>query len=219
MENKSFEKSKGKEHLDKGFLEELKHKIWSTKGTRFTADRRLKTISKYSTYCINFLSAYLTIFGLISVYNLYNESKIEQNVIAFAITGFSLLVLVFSIIESSENYLLKAKNFHDCALDLSDLYNELQNFKAYEENATDEIKRNFCQDLQKKYQNVLRKYDNHHPIDNEFFKLKHPDYYKTKWYEFVIIKLKYFYYTRFIYLLLIILPAIYLFRIVCKAMQ
>ena len=73
----------------------------------------------------------------------------------------------------------------------------------------------YC-DLQKKYQNVLRKYDNHHPIDNEFFKLKHPDYYKTKWYEFVIIKLKYFYYTRFIYLLLIILPAIYLFRISIK---
>ena len=95
---KKFEKSKSKEHLDKGFLEELKHKIWSTKGTRFTADNRLKTISKYSTYCINFLSVYLTIFGLISVYNLYNDIKIAENVMAFAITGFSLLVLVFSII-------------------------------------------------------------------------------------------------------------------------
>lgn len=219
MNKNSFEKTKGKEHLDKGFLEELKHKIWSTKGTRFTADTRLKTISKYSTYCINFLSVYLTIFGLISVYNLYNETKIEQNVIAFAITGFSLLVLVFSIIESSENYLLKAKNFHDCALDLSDLYNELQNFKAYNEDAAEENKRIFCDDLQKRYQNVLRKYENHHPIDNEFFKLKHPDFYETKWYNYIYIKFKYFYYTRLVYLILIILPSIYLFNIISKAMQ
>ena len=50
METKSFEKGKGKEHLDKKFLEELKHKIWSTKGTRFTADERLK---KQSKLCID----------------------------------------------------------------------------------------------------------------------------------------------------------------------
>jgi hypothetical protein len=38
----SFEKGEGKEHLDKDFLEELKHKIWSTKGSRFRADIRMK---------------------------------------------------------------------------------------------------------------------------------------------------------------------------------
>lgn len=71
---KSFEKEKekGKEHLDKDFLEELKHKMLSTKGTRFAVDNRLKLIARNSTLGISFLSAYLIIFGLVSLYNLYN---------------------------------------------------------------------------------------------------------------------------------------------------
>ena len=69
MSKKTFEKEKGKEHLDKKFLEELKHKSWSTKGTRFTADNRLKIIANYSNLSLSFLSAYFIIFGLVAVYN------------------------------------------------------------------------------------------------------------------------------------------------------
>lgn len=123
MSEKSFEKIKGKEHLDKDFLEELKHKIWATKSTRFSANNRLKIINKYSILSISFLSAYLIIFGLASVYNIYNPTSFNSNVLAFTITALSVLVLVFSLIENAQNYSVRAKNFHDCALDLADLYN------------------------------------------------------------------------------------------------
>lgn len=211
---KSFEKGKGKEHLDKDFLEELKHKIWSTKGTRFTADSRLKTTAKYSTLSISFLSAYLIIFGLVSVYNLYNPNAINPNIIAFTITALSILVLVFSLIENAQNYPVKAKNFHDCALDLADLYNELQNYKSYAVDASENDKLEFCNNLQKEYQNILRRYDNHDPIDNRFFRIKHPDYYQIEWHEWIWTPLIYFVNTRLIYLALMLIPGIILYFLV-----
>lgn len=210
---KSFEKGRGKEHLDKDFLEELKHKIWSTKGTRFAADNRFRTIAKYSTLGISFLSAYLIIFGLVSVYNLYNPEVINPNVIAFTITALSILVLILSLIENAKNYPVKAKNFHDCALDLADLYNELQNFKSYEKDASEKVKWGFCENLQKKYQNILRRYENHHPIDNKKFKLNHPDYYEIKWFEKISVSILYFIYTKLIYLSMVIIPGVILFII------
>lgn len=212
----SFKKGKGKKHLDKDFLEELKHKIWSTKGTRFTADSRLKTIAKYSTLSISFLSAYLIIFGLVSVYNLYNPNAIDANVIAFTITALSILVLVFSLLENAQNYPVKAKNFHDCALDLADLYNELQNYKSYEKDASESDKLEFCKKLQKEYQSILRRYENHDPIDNKFFRIKHPDYYQIKWYEWIRTPTIYFIKTRLIYLTTILIPGIILYNLIEK---
>ena len=211
MENKGFEKGKGKEHLDKKFLEELKHKIWSTKGTRFTADERLKKQSKLSTLSISFLSAYLIIFGLVSVYNLLGKIQIDLNLFAFSITALSILLLVFSLVENNQNYVIRAKSFHDCALDLSDLYNELQNFKSYKDNTSDEEKMNFCEMLQSKYQLVLRKYENHDPIDNAKFRLNHPDYYNIKWQEYLITPVGYFIKTKLVYLIIITLPTVLLY--------
>jgi len=204
----SFEKGAGKEHLDKDFLEELKHKIWSTKGTRFTADNRLKTILKYSNLSNSFLSGYLIIFGLISVYNLSNENIVSANILAFSITAISILSLVFSLIESGNTYTLKAKNFHDCALELSDLYNELQIFKTYKkEIASLDETMIFTEQLQKKYQSILEKYENHLPIDNALFKVKHSDYYKkTTALQKITVHINYFYITRFWYLIMIFLP-------------
>lgn len=211
---KVFEKEKGKEHLDKDFLEELKHKIWSTKGTRFVANSRLKTISKYSTLSISFLSAYLIIFGLVSVYNLYGPQTINPDVIAFTITALSILVLVFSLIENGQNYPVKAKNFHDCALDLSDLYNELQSFKSYKKDSSLDDKLDFCIRLQKEYQNILRRYDNHDRIDNHQFRINHPDYYKIRWHEWITIPAHYFVKTKIIYLFMILVPGVILYFLI-----
>jgi hypothetical protein len=214
METKSFEKGKGKEHLDKKFLEELKHKIWSTKGTRFTADERLKKQSKLSMLSISFLSAYLIIFGLVSFYNLLGKIQIDLNLLAFSITALSILLLVFSLVENSQNYIIKAKSFHDCALDLSDLYNELQNYKSYKDFSIDEEKMKFCETLQAKYQIVLRKYENHDPIDNAMFRLNHPDYYTIKWQEYIITPFNYFIKTKLIYLSIMILPTLLLCNLI-----
>ncbi|WBX72007.1 SLATT domain-containing protein [Tenacibaculum retecalamus] len=180
---KSFEKPEGKRHLDKNFSEELKHKLWSTKGIRFYASDRLKGLSKTSNICSSVLSVYLIIFGLLSVYNIYNPSKQNENLFAFSITAISIGLLIFSIFESSQNYLVKAEKFHDCSLYIADLYNELQNFKSYQTESTDTEILDFCSKLQIKCQNILRRYNNHSQLDTYKFRADNMEYYKyLKWY-------------------------------------
>ncbi|GAA4327216.1 hypothetical protein GCM10023115_24940 [Pontixanthobacter gangjinensis] len=217
MTSKKFEKPEGKEHLDKDFLEELKHKIWSTKGTRFTADNRLKKIDKLSNLCINILSVYLIIFGLLSVYNIYNPNQASENLFAFSLTATSILLLLFSVFENSQNYPVKAKNFHDCALDLADLYNELQTFKTYKKDVGNLEKMQFCEDLQSRYQNILRRYENHKPIDSKMFKSNHMDYYKNlnNWFWFRT-NIEYIFKTKFIYIGAIIVPGLILAKIILR---
>ncbi|WP_372644920.1 SLATT domain-containing protein [Ancylomarina sp.] len=212
-----FKKPKGKSHLDKDFLEELKHKLWSTRGSRFQASDRLKTRNKYSVLSVSLLSAYLIIFGLLSVYNLYNPETISENLIPFTITSLSIFLLVFSLFENSKEYSHKAIQFHDCALEIARLYNELQNFKSYNDEATIKDKKEFSFNLQCKYQSILEKYENHLQIDNKIFKSEHRDYYDDiKWYQVVNYRIEYFFKTYFLYLISIVLPGIVLSYIMLK---
>lgn len=214
---KSFSKPEGKEHLDKDFLEELKHKMWATKGIRFYASNRLKSLSKISNICTSVLSVYLIIFGLLSVYNIYNPSEQTKNLFAFSMTAISIALLVFSVFENSQNYLVKAEKFHDCSLDIADLYNELQNFKTYKSKSNDNEKLEYCNDLQARYQNILRRYENHSKLDTQKFRIDNMDYYKyLKRYDWLNTQLIYFYKTKFIYLLAMIIPGIILVYLIIK---
>jgi hypothetical protein len=207
----------GKSHLDKDFLEELKHKLWSTKGSRFRASERLNTKSKYSLLSISILSAYLIIFGLLSVYNLYNVKGFSENLIPFTITSVSIFLLVFSLFESSKNYAVRAIQFHDCALEISRLYNALQTFKSYDKDASQTEKREFSRDMQEKYQTILEKYENHIQIDNKIFKLGHRDYYaEIKWWHVIEYRVRDIFGTYFLYFAALIGPGIILTYIILK---
>ncbi|WP_407660170.1 SLATT domain-containing protein [Marinifilum fragile] len=214
---KSFKKPKGKSHLDKDFLEELKHKIWSTRGSRFQAADRLNAKNKYSLLSTSFLSAYLIIFGLLSVYDLYNISKVSDNIIPFTITSLSIFLLIFTLFENSKNYTKRAIDYHNCALELARLYNELQCFKSYNAECEKEDKKSFSMNIQNRYQSILEQYDNHLQIDNKIFKLQHLDYYDhIKWHNVVYIKISYFIQTYFWYIVSIFTPAIFLVYILLK---
>ena len=217
---KSFDKPEGKKHLDKDFLEELKHKLWATKGIRFYANSRLKGISKISNICTSVLSVYLIVFGFLSVYNIYNPSEQNENLFAFSMTAISIILLVFSIFENSQNYLVKAKELHDCSLDIADLYNELQNFKSYQIKNSDKDKMAFCNDLQIKYQNILRRYENHDKLDTQKFRADNTDYYKyLKWDYWWRVQFIYFFRTKFIYLLGMVIPGLILAYLIMKNIE
>ncbi|RMZ58820.1 SLATT domain-containing protein [Chryseobacterium nematophagum] len=164
-----------KEYLEKSFLEELNYKIWSTKGARFEADKRLTIISKTSNISLSILSAYLIIAGLISVYNI--NSNIKLDVINYVITALSIILLVLSQYENSQNYNLRAKDFHSCSLELSHLYNQLRIFKTLSPNVSEYEKKNFATKLSNEYQIILSKYENHLSIDYDNFKINHKEYF------------------------------------------
>ena len=75
-----------RDYLNKTFLEELNYKIWTTKGSRFNASSRLERIGKLSNLTMNMISVYLTIAGLLSVYNI-NSNIINDNLLAYFITS------------------------------------------------------------------------------------------------------------------------------------
>jgi len=167
---------KSKEYLDKTFLEELNHKIWCTKGTRFNADSRFKKKSKLSNISVSILSAYLIIASLFSVYNVNQNS--DENIISYLVTALSILLLVVSMHENNQDYKLRAFNFHSCGLELAEIYNRLRTFKTLEGEKSESEISDFCFEINNKYQSILNKYDNHDDIDYDTFRIKNLDYFE-----------------------------------------
>lgn len=206
-EKSIFEGSK--KYLEKSFLEELNYKIWSTKGARFEADKRLRIKAKWSNISLSFLSAYLIIAGLISVYNIHSNIKIQ--IINYIVTALSIILLVLSQYENYQNYSLRAKEFHKCGLELSTLYNKLRIFKTLNFNCTEEERNRFAVKLSKKYQNILKSYDNHSAIDYENFKNNHKEYFKEDVLSIFYLLLKNLVERYLFYLVIIISPVIFYF--------
>lgn len=196
-----------RDYLNKTFLEELNYKIWTTKGCRFNASSRLIKTGKLSNLAINMISVYLTIAGLLTVYNI-NSNIIDDNLLAYLITSLSILALVFGQIESSKDYTLKAKEFHNCGLELSEIYNKLRIFKTLEENPSQERRSQFTEEISNSYQKVLEKYDNHLQIDNKIFKTKTAKYHELGFWKIVMYNFQYYLYSYFLYHFLIIIPAL-----------
>lgn len=199
--------SGSKEYLEKSFIEELNYKIWSTKGARFEADKRLTNISKISNISLSILSSYLIIASLISVYNLSKDS--DTNLLSYVITALSIIVLVLTQYENSQDYKLRAKEFHNCGLELSVLYNKLRIYKTLHTNHTEIEARNFASDLSSEYQAILAKYENHRPIDYSNFMISHRNYFvELTNFDAFKIKVSNFFIKYGWYSLVIILPAI-----------
>ena len=200
MEGKTY-----KDYLDKTFLEELNYKIWSTKGSRFNASTRLTKISRLSNLSISILSVYLTAVGLLSVYNI-SFNTLDSNLIAYSITCLSILILVFGQIENAKDFTMKAKEFHNCGLELSKIYNDLRIFKTLTEDQTIANKEKFTKEISEAYQRVLERHENHLQIDNDLFKTKTAKYHLLSKYDIYKIKFNYYIRTVFLYHFLIISP-------------
>ena len=213
----SLEKKKShKDYLDKTFIEELNYKIWSTKGSRFNANKRLLKIADLSNLCTSMLSVYLIAVGLLSVYNIYSAENIDENLIAYSITCLSILLLVFGQIENAKDFSTKAKQFHNCGLELSSLYNDLRIFKTLTDKPNLKEKREFAEKISGKYERILERHENHHPIDHNMFKATKAEYHELNDWSVFKIKADYYLKTSLIYHVLIVLPPIIIIGLLIK---
>ncbi|WP_062056482.1 SLATT domain-containing protein [Sediminicola sp. YIK13] len=212
-----MEKEKSyKDYLDKTFLEELNYKIWSTKGSRFNANKRLLKVADLSNLCLSMLSVYLIAVGLLSVYNIYSTDAIDENLIAYSITCLSIILLVFGQIENAKDFSTKAKQFHTCGLELSKIYNDLRIFKTLNEKPKLSDKKEFAETLSDKYERILERHENHQPIDHNMFRASKADYHELSKIGVFKIKTDYYIKTRLIYHVLIILPPIIIIGLLIK---
>lgn len=165
-----------KAYLEKSFLEELSLKVWTTKGARFQADQRLRAKARMSSISMSILSAYLIIAGLISVY-VGSHASINFQLINYFVTALSIVLLVLSQYENSQDYKLRAEKLHKCGLDISEIYNEIRIFKTLVPTPSNEITKIFCENVAPRYQAILSKYENHMPIDYAMFKTTQRHYF------------------------------------------
>ncbi|MCF3110916.1 SLATT domain-containing protein [Niabella sp. CC-SYL272] len=202
----------GQLYLDKDFSVELNYKFWTTKGARFVASHRLKKMNRLSSYSIGFLSGYLIIVGLLSVFKIETKVVITPDQLAFISTGLSILILVFSQLEGANDYRLRAEKHHDCALEIGDLYNKLRSLKTSSKTAEEVNK--LSEQLSEEYSIVLKKYENHHFIDFLKFQTTKNDYFKLSKVDILFVNLRYYFSSIFLYHFLIIVPPILIYLMV-----
>lgn len=194
-------------YLLKDFEVELNYKLWSTKGTRFSASYRNYILNKLSSKSIGFLSAYLIIVNLVNIYGLsFWKISLTNESVAFISTAISILILLFSQLENSENFILNSERFHNCALDIAELYNRLRFLKSFGDDV--EVKKVELRKISDEYDLILKKYENHLPIDYKVFQLTKPEYFELNRIKCLWIRVKFYLQIKFKYHVLIFGPIV-----------
>jgi len=155
------------------FAVELLHRIWTTKGARFNAHRRFRTQGQLSIHTISWLSAYVFVATLATIYPGLNLSEAHSHLITFITSALAVLILVLSVLEGGKEYALKSERLHQCAIQLSGLYDEI---KQWVENSTSlDTDHVFLAEAAKKYEDILmRTSENHETIDYDYFLSQYP---------------------------------------------
>jgi hypothetical protein len=118
--------------LNRPYKEELEGWLYNTKSIRFSAHERCLRQNKWSNISLGLMSCYLIIINLAPLYILQIGNDLSSNIISFYNTALSILILLFSQLENSNEFKLKAEKFHTCSLEISELYRELKQFKIVE---------------------------------------------------------------------------------------
>ncbi|GAA4498959.1 SLATT domain-containing protein [Pseudaeromonas paramecii] len=166
------------------FDKQLNYNLWSTSRTRYIAARRLRSKDARSSKAIAFLSAYMIIFTLSDYLFLSHLKGYNGSYILFLNVTFSLLILIFSQLESSASYGVRAVKFHECGLEISRLYKMLRRLKSrYEGHEKDDAFYKQVEAIDDEYDQVLKNYENHELMDFELFKSNYPNYedHKLNW--------------------------------------
>lgn len=204
-------------YLQKDFEVELNYKLWTTKGARFAASHRTETLQRLSSQCVGYLSAYLIIVGLVNVYGLkFWMITLTDNQVNFSSVSLSVLILLFSQLESAESFVLKSDRYHNCALDIAELYNDLRYNKTYENTNPD--KRMILHGISEKYDKILKRYENHKPIDYKKFQMTKPEYFKISWPLLLLFRMEYYWRVYFKYHLFMFGPVVIFLLVNLKRM-
>ena len=181
----------------------MNYKLWITKGARFKASERNNLGDNLSSQTIGYLSAYLIIFNLVNVYDISFLEKFTNDQLGFISTTLSILILLYSQFESAKKHSIKSEKFHQCSLEIAELYNELRMVKTFENiyNREDRIRK-----ISERYDEILKKYENHSPIDLADFRRTKPKYFELNWFGKTWIRIKKFFLVRFKYHLMIYGP-------------
>lgn len=113
--------------------------------------------------------------------------------------------------ESSSNYTLKAHKFHECGLEINSLYKRLRKLKSkYTNKEKDDEFWTQVEDIDDKYDLILKRFENHDDIDSKLFRVSYPNYpdHNIGPAKIFFIKLKHYVTTKMLYHLMIYIPPV-----------
>ncbi len=185
-------------------FENLLNKIWTTRGCRFQAHKRLNEVNNWSTWTVNILTVYIISLSILSLNPPTSYSFLSGKTGSIFMICISIAILLISVLEHSKSYKLRADTMHRCAKELSSTYNEICQIR--DGIITSQIPERLIE-IGNKYQAIIDKYDdNHTDLDyTKFQATNSPDFKLTTFQKFKI-ELKYFFLVKGIYILLIIAP-------------
>jgi len=194
-------------------IESAYQRIWKTRGARFIAHSNYLAQNKCSNFTVAILSVYIIVLSCYFISPTL-KAKFNQDELNLVILAASLLTLVFSQIESSKDYKLKADKLHRNAMELSEIYDEMQSvyFSADPLN----VKQSKTDQILNKYNQLVQKCDeNHNSYDYEMFELRNRKELKIKRNCLEVFVLNIYYYIRIrIYFFLWIITPLLVFALV-----
>jgi hypothetical protein len=149
------------------YAKELCSRMWITKGSRYNAYRRYEWKHRLSLTSISMLTLY--VFGLtLADFCHILRSTGNNNIISFISMVLSIFILILSLLENSNNYQIKAERLHNCAKEITGVYNELRMLMHSEDSYDYKFKE--LEEITKRYDGIIQKYgENHDKIDYELF--------------------------------------------------
>ncbi|MCL2805948.1 MAG: SLATT domain-containing protein [Treponema sp.] len=187
-------------NISESATEEITDNIWKTSRCMFNAHNRLITISKLQKFCTIAIALYILAISIIILNNKYfSQDTINWYNVYLIILSVISLTLSLTIGESGNK--IKAKKFQSCGRELQHLYNSI--LLKLEQNPEYKLS-----DEENRRKEILDKYSNIRPLEIDYQYFKHEKYKKNKIkYFFVLLfHIKYFIFTKLIYLILLILP-------------
>jgi SMODS and SLOG-associating 2TM effector domain family 5 len=165
--------------MNESYIEDLKNKIWTTRGCRFNASRRLNNKYYISTYGISLFSLLGISISLFQILFNISECFFINKVITLISITLSIFVLIYSLLEGSKNYQIRSDRLNANALILSDILEELNYCIATSSSVIDEQR---IHDLKEKYLKAIHECPENHGIeDYNYFKAQEFKHFKINY--------------------------------------
>jgi SMODS and SLOG-associating 2TM effector domain family 5 len=147
--------------------ENLRTKLWKTRGSRFAASGRLRLVNVLSVTTISMLSFYVIVSSIVLVAFSGQLMPINEKWLNIINICISVFVIALSLIEFSRDYLGWSESMNQSALKIGAIYNALSiRVDSGVVNQQD------LEAAEREYSRVLLEHQsNHQPIDFYVFKL------------------------------------------------
>lgn len=149
------------------YYDQLKRKIYLTKGVRFRAFDRLSRLNNLSSTASAFLSSYVIVLSVVNVF-LININHPYTTIVPYLLIAVALIMLVFNLTDSKKEFKYNAELMHNCARDLLRLELRLK-FISYVTYNNEKDKLGDLKEVSKKYADILDKHDGHSTVDFNIF--------------------------------------------------